>query len=164
MKLPKKLESEPALAARVREALAKDARSLWARGTLPVAHITASPGFIAALRRARVQRRVRQGLEAIEKLLANEQHGLHALEARGNAHAARVSRLLLLGPAGSERFYRDAEALVQRHAARVLALRLDESFAEVVRAVLGPGAVAKALLVDDKDGVADVLAALAQEP
>jgi hypothetical protein len=158
---PKKLLTDPRLPD-VERLCAADVRPLWPEGALPVAHVTTTDAVITVLKAARRDRHLAQGLEQASRLLDNEQRGLEAARVKAGTDPtpARVSRLLLLGAGGSERFYRDAEALVRRHAGRVMALRFDETFEPSMRAVYGDNALVRGLLVADKEPAADVLLAL----
>ncbi len=162
-RLPRALEVDVRAPA-VEAALAADARPLWPQGTVAVAHLPLTDVLARALTGAALRGAVEQGLEGIEGRLRSEQRGLDALRARPGAQAAgapRVSRLLLLANDGSQRFYRDAEALLRRYEARLLGLRLDVPGEWLGLTALGRDALARALLVDDRDAVTALLLALA---
>lgn len=160
MRLPRAVEADPALAARVERVLA-GGRPLWREGTIPVAHVPLDDALAAALRRARLAGELVRGLEGAEAALAAEERGLR-LAARADApRGARVSRLLLLADDGAERFYRQAESLLRRHAPRLLAVRLAADAAALGGLLFGPGRTARAVLLERKEAVAAALAALA---
>ncbi|MFM2152915.1 MAG: hypothetical protein RL199_1350 [Pseudomonadota bacterium] len=158
---PKKLLNDPRLP-EVERACTADMRPLWEGGTFPVARVATTEGIVAVLKAARRDRHLAQGLEQAARLLDNEQRGLEVTRAKmGNeAPPPRLSRLLLLGAGGSERFYRDAEAVLRRHEGRLMGLRFDETFEPSMRAVYGDNALVRALLVGDKEPVADLLLAV----
>ncbi|HEU4536487.1 MAG TPA: hypothetical protein VFS00_20320 [Polyangiaceae bacterium] len=161
-KLPRALETDPRAPA-VEAALAADARPLWERGVVRVAHRPLTESLRRALAGAALRDALEQGLEGIEARLQSEQRGLDALRAKPGAPppgAPRVSRLLVLASDGSQRFYRDAEALLRRYEARLLGLRLDAPGDALGPAVLGREALARALLIADRDAVGAVLLAL----
>ncbi len=158
---PKKLLGDPRLPD-VERTCTKDLRPLWEGGTLPVAHLETTGAVVTVLKAARRDRHLAQGLEQAARLLDNEQRGLEVTRAKMGSEAPppRLSRLLLLGAGGSERFYRDAEALLRRHAGRLMGLRFDETFEPSMRGVYGDNALVRALLVGDKEPAADLLLAL----
>ncbi|HEU4408597.1 MAG TPA: hypothetical protein VFS43_25270 [Polyangiaceae bacterium] len=161
-KLPRALEADPRAPA-VTAALEASARPLWAQGTIAVAHLPLTEVLSRALAGSGRRGALAQGLETIETRLANEQRGLDALQAKPGAQpgAPRISRLLVLANDGSQRFYRDAESLLRRYEARLLGLRLDVGGDDLGAAALGRNALARALLIDDREAVTAVLLALA---
>jgi len=164
LRLPKAVEADPRATA-LRARLRKDARPLWREGELRVARAPLDDALASALRAAKRAGQVLRGLEAADEALAAEEKGQRAADREAGApRGARVSRLLLLSDDGAERFYRHAEALLHRHAPRVLALRLATD-AETLGALLfGPDRIARAVLVQHKDAVAAALFALLAEP
>ena len=158
VRLPRAIEADPELAARVERVLA-EGRPLWRGGEIPVPRAPFTAELAAALSRA--QRAGELGLEGAEQALAAEERGLRLAE-RGDApRGARVSRLLLLADDGAERFYRRAESLLRRHAPRLLAVRLATDEARLGEPLFGPGRSARAVLLERKEAVAAALAALA---
>ncbi len=67
----------------------------------------------------------------------------------------------MLADDGAERFYRNVESLLRRHAPRVLALRLSADERALGQLLFGPDERARLLLVEHKDAVSAVLLALA---
>jgi hypothetical protein len=160
-RLPKRLEDEPVAANLVRQ-LATRARPLWANGETHAAQIEACLALEAALQAAFSAGRIVRGFETAERALAAEEKGLkHVDRTSGIERGRRVSRLLVLADDGSERFYREVEFLLRRHAPRVLALRLSVDERTLGLLMFGPGQVARLLLVEHKDAVSAVLLALA---
>lgn len=163
MRLPRKVEEE-CDAARLTNELAARAQPLWARGELRVARAELAPGFEAALRSAYSAGRIVRGLEAAERALGVEKRGQKRVDRKtGVDRGQRVSRLLVLADDGSERFHRDVESLLRRHAPRVLALRVSADQDALGQLLFGRDQVARLLLVEHKDAVSAVLLALAAQ-
>lgn len=160
-RLPKKTEAEP-FASALWQQLELHAQPLWPGGDLRVPCVELAPGLEAALRAALVTRRLVRGAELVERALAADAQGLeHVDRTTGVERGQRVSRLVVLADDGSQRFYRNAEALLRRHAPRVMALRLRVDEARLGGTLFGEGEVARMLMIDHKDAVAEVLRALA---
>jgi hypothetical protein len=137
---------------------------LWAGAELRVAQAELAPALEAALKSAFSAGRIVRGLESAERVLAAEEHGLkHVDRKTGVERGRRISRLVLLADDGSERFYREVEALLRRHAPRVLALRLSADERALGELLFGPDQVARLLMVEHKDAVSAVLLALAAQ-
>jgi hypothetical protein len=161
LRLPKRVEEEPGAAHLARELSAR-AQPLWAGGEWSASLAELAPDLEAALQSAFSAGRIVRGLEGAERVLASEQQGLeHVDRTTGVERGGRVSRLLVLANDGSERFYRDVESLLRRHAPRVLALRLDVDEHALGRLLFGRDQVARLLLIAHKDAVSAVLLALA---
>ena len=161
LRLPRRVEEEPG-AARLASELAARGQPLWAGGELRAARAELAPALEAALKSAFSAGRIVRGLESAERVLAAEEHGLkHVDRKTGVERGRRISRLVLLADDGSERFYREVEFLLRRHAPRVLALRLSVDERALGELIFGPGQVARLLLVEHKDAVSAVLLALA---
>lgn len=161
LRLPKRLQDEP-VAANLARQLATRARSLRNDGEIQAAQIEVFPALEAVLRATFSAGRIVRGFETAERVLAAEEKGLkHVDRTSGVERGGRVSRLLVLADDGSERFYREVEYLLRRHAPRVLALRLAVNELSLGQLIFGPGQVARLLLVEHKDAVSAVLLALA---
>lgn len=161
LRLPRRLETDPR-AVGLQDALAARAVALWPQGTIQVAAASIEPALEAALKSAFSAGQIVRGLDAAERVLAAEARGLERVDRQsGVERGGRVSRLLLLADDGSERFYRNAEALLRRHHPRVLALRLDVDEGRLGGLLFGPGQVARLLLVERKEAVAEILLTLA---
>jgi len=161
LRLPRQTEAEP-FAARLLDEIDAHAQPLWPGGELRVPCVELAPGLEAALRAARVTRRLVRGAELVERALAADAQGQgHVDRATGAARGERVSRLLVLADDGSQRFYRNAEALLRHHAPRVMAIRVRADEALLGGALFGEGEVARMVMLDHKDAVADALRALA---
>jgi hypothetical protein len=136
---------------------------LWAKGSLDVPCVEVTSAFETALKSAYSAGRIIRGLEGAQRALANELHGLEQGDRKaGVGRGGRVSRLLVLAGDGSERFYRDVEALLHRHAPRILALRLSLDEVALGQLLFGRDQAARLLMVAHKDAVSAVLLALAR--
>jgi hypothetical protein len=163
LRLPRRVEEEPG-AARLASELAARGQPLWAGAELRAAQAELAPALEAALKSAFSAGRIVRGLESAERVLAAEEHGLkHVDRKTGVERGRRISRLVLLADDGSERFYREVEALLRRHAPRVLALRLSADERALGELLFGPDQVARLLMVEHKDAVSAVLLALAAQ-
>lgn len=160
LRLPRGID-DPDAAALAGELVAR-AQPLWAGALLGATRVETSAALESALKSAYSAGRIVRGMEAAERALALEQRGLEQVDrATGVPRGGRVSRLLVLADDGSERFYRDVESLLRRHAPRVLALRLDVGEAGLGRLLFGPDEVARLVLVEHRESVSAVLLALA---
>lgn len=160
--LPRAIAADAAVAERVAALLARG-RPLWREGEILVPRAPLGAALEAALRQAERAGELVRGLEGAEQALAAEEKGLRLAERAGDApHRARVSRLLLLTDDGAERFYRQAEALLRRHAPRLVAVRLATDAATLGALLFGPDRPARALLLERKEAVAAALRALAE--
>jgi hypothetical protein len=161
LRLPKRLQDEPA-AANLADELTARARPLRDGGEMQATQIEPGPALEAALRAAYSAGRIVRGFDLAERALAAEEKGLrHVDRTSGVVRGRRVSRLVVLADDGSERFYREVEFLLRRHAPRVLALRLAVDEGTLGELIFGPGQVARLLLIEHKDAVSAVLLALA---
>jgi hypothetical protein len=161
LRLPKALDDDPRLSA-LRGQLKASCRKLWAGGAVEVPSLQWSAPLAKALERAQQAGHLIQGVEGAERALEREARGLSLVDARGTSErGSRVSRLLVTSNDGTERFYRQVERLLRNQGARLLVLRLDVD-AQRLGAVLGAAdGLARALLVEHKTSVAEVLLAAA---
>jgi hypothetical protein len=163
LRLPKALEAE-GLAAALEAAIEAHSDLLWPEGEVRVPRAELSAGLASALQSARVARRVVRGSELAERALEANALGLQHVDRKtGVQRGGRVSRMLVLADDGSQRFYRNVESLVRRHAPRVMALRVAVDERALGESLFGPGQVARLVLLDHKDAVAGVLEALASQ-
>lgn len=96
------------------------------------------------------------GYEAIEKALAGERKGLQNVDNQSE----RISRLLLVTNDGSPRFYRELIFLRNKQGGRVLICRLEMDSA-LMADVLGlKETTVKAVLINRKNSVVNVLKSL----
>ncbi len=94
--------------------------------------------------------------ESVEKELAAERKGLQNV----NNHSERVSRLLIVTNDGSERFYRELTYLQHKEGGRVLVCRLDVSSLEMGEILAMLGRSIKAILINRKNSVTNILKAI----
>jgi hypothetical protein len=161
LKLPKDVVSDPRHDAVV-SLLAAHASPLWEGGRAPVARVAMTPALAATLRAGLGSSLVVQGLELATEKLSAEQHGLEVARRKtpGAPTSPRVSRLLLVADDGSTRFYRDVDALLAKHADRLLVCRLDLAGEALGEALFGQPKLVRSTLVLDKSLVAKALLAL----
>lgn len=160
LKWPRSLESDPRLAEI--EALVKAHREpLWPQGDVPVARICGTDSLRKLLGTLHGRGQVERGLENVTKILETEKIGQEALRVKQGAEPAyRVSRILLIGNTGSERFNRDCERLLRNHGERLLGLALAEDSEPVFEDLFGIDATAKVVLISHKQAVVETLLAL----
>lgn len=161
LKLPKDVVADPRHDALVR-LLEMRAGLLWEHGRNQVATLPMTNALTAELRGALSAGHAYQGFELISERLASEQKGLDALnkKAADGPQNARVSRILFLANDGSERFYRDCDALLSRYPQRLLACRLEIAGEALGQALLGSAKMVRSVLVVDKKVGARALLAL----
>ena len=115
MLLPRKLEEE-GTAGKIAEVLDRHKARPWPGAEAEVPVLKLSRALEQAIRKARLQRRVRPGFEDIANKLAAEQKGLAGIRPSSDgATATRISRLLLFSNDGAPRLYRHIEQLYKQH-------------------------------------------------
>ena len=177
-KAPAALEASEALAQAWPRALIASGRapalaSWWcasraaaARSGLPaIARHAFDPALGAVLFEARRSRRLKRGLEDAAAALETQARGLEqAPAARVAPGGRRISRLLVLSADGSARFYGEAAKLCRRHVSRLESIVLECDEQALGEALFGRQQVARAVLLDHKDAVLQLLEALTLEP
>jgi hypothetical protein len=160
LRLPKAIEADAAGAA-LHAALGERAQKLWPGGVLLAPTAAWSDALAQALTQAQRGGHLVRGLELAEKTLEREARGLSLADARSaTERGARVSRLLLVGNDGTERFYRQVERLAQKQAPRLLTIRVDATSDVLASVVPHAAGVVRALMLEHKDDVVRVLWAL----
>jgi len=162
MNFPRQLEAD-GLAEKIRGLLlaARKVR-LWPEGKMEVPVLNVSPPLIDALKRARMQRRIRFGFEDIFDKLAAEKKGIDEMMKKKKMDPNdRISRLLLFSNDGAERLYRHIEQTLNEHHLRILGCQLDVEGKKLSQLITGRTAGTKVILVEHKDAVSDVLRAIA---
>ncbi len=161
LNLPKNLKDHPRLeeiAQRFTDAM----DPLWPGGKILVARWAFDSSMRDALRLPFEKSHMVQGLELISDHLAREQKGLKAALAKhAKPPSPRMSRLLIVAQDGSERFYRDAESLIAKHADRLSACIVAVDSLELGRHIGAKGPV-KALMINDKNTLGFFLAKVAE--
>jgi len=155
MKLPKELEEE-SIESEVLVALERERVPLWSDSPVQIPVLSLTEALRTSIFRAKAIGDVTIGYEAIEKLLANEQHGLQKQDSKQE----RITRLLIVTNDGSPRFYRELGFLEKRHGSRVLICRMNVGSA-LMGEILGlKGSGVKAILLNRKRSVVQSLKSL----
>ena len=156
---PRQLEAEGS-AEKIRQALETRKTRLWPEGKIEVPVLNISEALTGAIKRARLQRRVRFGFDDIFDKLAAEKKGIDELLQRTKSQQKdRISRLLLFSNDGAERLYRHIEQALVEHHLRILGCQLDVDSIKLGQLITGRSAGIKVILVEHKDAVSDVLRA-----
>lgn len=162
-RLPKSIESDPR-ASQMLCALTANGKLLWPGGTVNVPETQLNSALREVLLAVHHAGRVVRGLEKAEQKLATEARGQGMADRKsGVTRGVRVSRLLVLTNDGAERFYRQVESLLRRHAPRVIAVRLAIDAKGLGEMLYGPGRMVRLLLIEHKAAVGAVLLALADQ-
>ena len=160
MRLPRELEGDGS-AEPIRQMLMVRTVQLWSGSDLSVPLLTLSDPLKKVLRSANSKGHVRCGLEAISEKLEKEKKGIALVRERSSLPTGdRVSRLLLISNDGAQRFYRHIEHLLQLHAPRLLGCMLDMDGKALGRAITGNENQIKAIIVEHKGVVSELLRAL----
>jgi hypothetical protein len=163
VRLPKNVENDGVSLELVAEMAARS-EPLWPDSQVAVPYAELGPHLESALKNALATGQIVRGFEGAERALEAEARGLSNVDEKtGVKRGSRISRLLVLADDGAERFYRNVEELLMRHAPRVLALRLRSDERALGQLLFGPDEVARLLLVDHKDAATAVLLALAED-
>jgi hypothetical protein len=155
--LPRGLEAS-GQAPQILQTLRASCRPLWPDSDEPVPVVPLSGALRRSLLTARRCGQLLRGFEAAAETLARERQGLDRLA--GQSHGQRISRIMLLSSDGSERFYREAELLIERHRPRLLACLLEADSRELGGLLFGRDASAKCILITHKNAVAHMLLSL----
>ncbi|MFN2427817.1 MAG: hypothetical protein ABR587_15375 [Candidatus Binatia bacterium] len=161
-RLPKLIEADPE-AAGLLEQLASRSGPLWKEGRLQIPSVVPDDELKSTLCLASRTGFLLRGLEAAERRLAEEQRGRALLGTSSRDAGVRISRLLVVTNDGAERFYRNVEALLKRHEPRVYAIRVEMDEHEMGELLFGADRVARLVMVDHKNAVAEVLLAIARQ-
>jgi hypothetical protein len=164
MLLPRKLEEE-GTAGKIAEVLDRHRARPWPGAEAEVPVLKLSPALERAIRKARLQRRVRPGFEDIANKLDAEKKGLdEARRKTATVQKERISRLLLFSNDAAERLYRHIGQLIERHHPRILGCLLDIDGRSLGYLIAGEkgmrGSGVKVILIGHKDAAADVLRTL----
>lgn len=160
MHFPRQLEADGSTDT-IRAALARQLVRLGPEGVLKVPLLTFNKSLETAIRKARLQRRVRLGLDDILEKLAAEKKGIDELQQKTAApHQDRISRLLLFSDDGAERLYHNIENTLIEHSPRILGCMLNIKGGEIGQIITGKSIAVKVILIEHKDAVSDILRAL----
>lgn len=161
MRLPRQLEADGADEI-IRRQLAAHTTKLWARSAVDVPVIALTDPLKKALQTARLQGRIRYGIDPIFAKLAGEKKGIANIRERGDAYGDRISRLLLFSNDGAERFYRRIEQAIEAHTPRLLGCLLDIDGDALGRLITGKEGIIKIMMAEHKDVVAGILRAVVE--
>ncbi len=157
---PRQLEADGS-AEKIREALAVRETRLWPEGKMNVPVLNISETLTGAIKKARLQRRVRFGFDDIFDKLAAEKRGIDVLLQKTKSQQQnRISRLLLFSNDGAERLYRHIEQALIEHHLRILGCQLDVDSKKLGQLIAGSSVGVKVILVEHKDAVSDILRSL----
>jgi len=160
IRLPRQLE-EDNFAEAILQGLISCSAKLMPGGKIDVPVIKWSDHLKMALQKARLQGRIRLGLESISEQLASERYGIkNAHQSSGAAYGDRISRLLLFSNDGADRFYRHIEQLLEQNAPRLLGCKLDVDAGVLGELFLGKDKKIKIIMAEHKDVVAGMLRAI----
>lgn len=160
IRLPRQLEADNSAEAILHE-LISCAAKLIPGGKVDVPVIKWNDSLKMALQKARLQGRIRLGLESIAEQLASERYGIkNAHQSSGAAYGDRISRLLLFSNDGADRFYRHIEQLLDQNAPRLLGCKLNVDAGVLGELFLGKDKRIKIIMAEHKDVVCAVLMAI----
>ena len=158
MKLPKQLGKED-LEEGVQAALENESIELCSDSGIYIPVLQLNPELRKQIFYAKFQGELIVGSRDIEKSLKNELHGLKKV----NNLSDRVSRVLLVTNDGSPRFYRQLEFLHKEQGGRVLICRLDIDSVLMGNILELKEKQVKAVLLNRKESVVNVLKSLLYE-
>jgi hypothetical protein len=160
IRLPRQLEADNADKT-IHQMLISRTSKLMPGGKIDVPVIEWSDPLKMALQKARLQGRIRLGLESITEQLASERYGIkNAHQSSGAAYGDRISRLLLFSNDGADRFYRHIEQLLDQNAPRLLGCKLNVDAGVLGELFLGKDKKIKIIMAEHKDVVSGVLRAI----
>jgi hypothetical protein len=161
IRLPRQLEAENEALA-IHQKLISCATILYPGGKIAVPVISWNEALKIQLQKARLQGRIRLGLESIAEKLESERYGIkNAHQTSQAAYGERVSRLLLFSKDGADRFYRHIEQLLEQNAPRLLGCKLNIDAGRLGQFILGKERNIKIIMAEHKDVVAGMLRAIA---
>jgi hypothetical protein len=164
IRFPRELEVDNT-AETIRRALLNHTVKLRPDSNFAVPLLEISEPLKIALRKARLNRRIRVGSEAILEKLENEQRGITNVRARSTvAYGNRISRLLLFSSDGAQRFYRHIEQALQTHAPRLLGCLVNIDSMSLGRLITGRDSMIKIIMAEHKEAVSEILRALIAPP
>jgi len=155
MKLPKEIVKE-GLERQVEEALSRDCFEICNDSQLLIPSLEINEELRKNIFYAKSLGEMVISYESIEKELSAERKGLQHV---GN-NSERISRLMIVSNDGSPRFYRELRFLQHKEGARLLICRLNVSALEMGDILALPGKPIKAILINRKTSVVNVLKAI----
>jgi hypothetical protein len=164
IKFPRQLEADDT-AETIRRILLTHTVKLRPDSHFVVPLIEISEPLKSALLKARLNRRIRIGSEAILEKLENELRGITNVRAHSTApYGNRISRLLLFSSDGAERFYRHIEQALQANAPRLLGCLLNIDSIALGRLMTGRDSMIKIVMAEHKEAVSEILRSLISCP
>jgi hypothetical protein len=160
VRLPRQLEADN-VALAIHQTLISCAKILYPGGKIDVPVIEWNETLKTQLQKARLQGRIRLGLESITEKLESERYGIKtAHQSSKAAYGERISRLLLFSNDGADRFYRHIEQLLEQNAPRLLGCKLNVDASVLGQFILGKDRNIKIIMAEHKDIVAVMLRAI----
>lgn len=160
LKLPKNIMTHPNLKS-IEALFTENLKLLYPEGRRKVPLWGFDENIRNALKGVYDSKNLVQGLEAISAHLDKELKGLKALTKQpGQTQNDRLSRLMILSNDGSERFYHNADSILNRHSTRTMACIVDATAEQLGEAFTKKANPAKALLIDDRQALESFLATL----
>ena len=160
IRLPRQLEAENE-ALTIHQTLISCATILYPGGKIDVPVIEWNEALKTQLQKARLQGRIRFGLESITEKLESERYGIKtAHQTSKAAYGERISRLLLFSNDGADRFYRHIEQLLEQNAPRLLGCKLNIDAGVLGKLILGHDKKIKIIMAEHKDVVSGILRAI----
>ncbi len=157
IRLPRQLEADNEASA-IHQKLISCATTLYPGGKINVPIIEWNEALKTQLQKARLQGRIRLGLESITEKLESERYGIkNAHQTSKAAYGERISRLLLFSNDGADRFYRHIEQLLEQNAPRLLGCKLNIDAAMLGQFIIGKDRNIKIIMAEHKDVVVGVL-------
>lgn len=157
LRFPRELETD-GTAEIIRQVLLKHTVKLRPESDFVVSRIETSNLLKIALRRARLNGRIRCGFEAIAGKLESERSGIAGVRERSDApYGNRISRLLLFSNDGAERLYRHIEQVLKIHSPRLLGCLLDIDSSAFGHLITDKDSKIKIIMAEHKDIVCEIL-------
>jgi hypothetical protein len=161
IRLPRQLEADNEALA-IHQTLISCATILYHGGKIEVPVIQWNEALKIQVQKARLQGRIRFGLESITEKLASERYGIKtAHQTSKAAYGERISRLLLFSNDGADRFYRHIEQLLEQNAPRLLGCKLNIDAGQLGQFIFGKERNIKIIMAEHKDVVSGMLRAIA---
>jgi hypothetical protein len=164
IRFPRELETDKTVEI-IRQALLADTCLLRSESDFAVPRIEMNRAVQMALQRARRQRRIRCGFDAVAGILENEKTGIENIYRHSNIpNESRISRLLLFSNDAAPRLYRHVEQLLIIHAPRLLGCLLDTGSEALGYLINNRESQIKVIMVEKKVSVCEVLRTLINKP
>lgn len=164
IRFPRQLESD-GTAEPIRQTLLTSTVLLRPESDFAVSRIEMTAHLQIALRRARLQGRIRCGFEAVAGQLESERIGIASVHERTHApYGKRISRLLLFSNDGAGRLYRHIEQILKAHSPRLMGCLVNMDSNDFGRLITGKDSKIKIVMVEHKDAVCEIMRAMIEVP